>query len=69
MDDEGSGAYHLQGKTKDAGLFSLEKTKTGSGNINNAYKYLKGVSQVVGARLFSAVPNNRTRSNEHNLEH
>ena len=36
---------------RDLRLFSLEKTEAGRGGLN-AYKYLKGGSQVDGVRLF-----------------
>ena len=50
-------------------LFSLEKRGFQGELINNAYKYLMGRSQVDRARLFSVVPSDRTRGNEHKLGH
>ena len=49
------------------GLVSLEKGRLRR-DLPNAYKYPAGGSQVDGARLFSAVPTDRTRGDGHKLE-
>ncbi|KAK4822862.1 hypothetical protein QYF61_020713 [Mycteria americana] len=57
-----------QERLRELGLFGLEKSRL-KRDLINMYKHLTGDNEEKSARLFSVVPSDRTRGNEHRLTH
>jgi len=55
-------------RLREVGLFSLKKGRVREDHTN-VYKHLNGGCKEVRARLFPAVPRDRTRGNIHKMNH
>lgn len=63
------GACSISLMRKICGIQDCSAWRRLGGDLINARKYLKGMSQVNEARLFSVVPSDRIRSKWHKLKH